>query len=280
MKERTKYFLASLGLAVAGYALIFRSRAAKWRSETEAMAAELKQAATPNSETVSFQDFDHRPAPVAAYFRFALQDGQKRIRTATIQHEGEFCLNDKWIPFVSTQVFSAHPAGFVWDAKMKMNRLLNVRVRDSFLKGRGAMSAKFLSLISVMVAHDEPQLDAGSLLRYLAEAVWLPTALLPSQNLKWTAIDDHKALATLSDGDTAVSLEFSFAPSGEISSVFAPARIYSTKGESKEYPWGGRLWNYQERNGMMIPLEGEVWWQMPEGNAPYYKGKIVGVQYD
>ena len=181
MKDRTKYFLASLGWAVAGCALILRSRAAKWRRETEAMAAELKQAAAANSETVSFQDFDQLPAPVAAYFRFALQDGQKRIRTATIQHEGEFCLNDKWIPFVSTQVFSSHPAGFVWDAKMKMNRLLNVRVRDSYLHGRGAMTVNCCRSFRLWTRTTMPQLDAGSLMRYLAEAAWLPTALLPSK---------------------------------------------------------------------------------------------------
>jgi hypothetical protein len=132
----------------------------------------------------------------------------------------------------------------------------------------------------MMDAHDDANLDAGSLIRYLAELVWLPTALLPSENLKWTPIDERRALATLSDCDSTVSLEFSFNERGEIIRFFVPARIHSLKGETKELPWAGRLWNYEERNGMMIPLEGEVSWQMPEGNAPYYKGKIVDVRYD
>lgn len=244
------------------------------------MFEKLKHVAETNTETVSFQDFDRLPATVAAYFRFALRDGQKRIRTAKIRHEGQFTLNNKWVPFASLQHFSSHPAGFVWDAKLKMNRFLNVRVRDSFLGGRGAMKVKLLALFSIMDAHDDANLDAGSLMRYLAEAAWLPTALLPSENLRWTPIDDRRALATLTDGDTTVSLEFTFNESGEILSFFAPARIYSTKGETKELPWVGRLWNYQERSGMMIPLEGEVAWQMPEGDAPYYKGKMVDVQYN
>jgi hypothetical protein len=149
-----------------------------------------------------------------------------------------------------------------------------------FLHGRGAMSAKVLSLIPVIDAHDNGGLDAGSLMRYLAEAVWLPTALLPSENLMWTPIDDRKALATLTDGETTVSLEFTFNERDEISSFFAPARIYSTKDETRELPWAGRLWNYQERNGMMIPREGEVSWQMPEGNELYYKGRIIEARYD
>lgn len=132
MKNRT-LSLATACLVGAGCGALLRSLAVKWRRETEAMVEDLEQAAVATSETVSFRDFEALPAPVAAYFRFALMDGQKRIRTATIRHEGQFFLNNKWVPFASVQHFSAHPAGFVWDAKMKMNPLLSVQVRDSLL---------------------------------------------------------------------------------------------------------------------------------------------------
>ena len=268
MKNQIK-ILAAVGVLGASCTCLLRSRAAKWKRDTEAMVEELQHAAVVPDETVSFGDFETLPAPVAAYFRFALRDGQKRIRLATIRHEGQFSLNNKWVPFTSIQHFSSYPAAFVWDAKMKMNGLLNVRVRDSFLGGRGAMKVQLLALFSIMDAHDNTALDAGSLMRYLAELAWLPTALLPSENLTWTPIDERRALATLSDGNTTVSLEFSFNERGEISSFFAPARIHSLKGETKELPWNGQMWNYQARNGMMIPLEGEVSWQMSQGNEPY-----------
>lgn len=142
------------------------------------------------------------------------------------------------------------------------------------------MKAKISSLLPVMDARDNPKLDAGALQRYLAEAVWLPTALLPSKSLKWTAIDDRKALATLSDASTTVSLEFEFNESGEITDIFAPERFREVKGEYTSFPWTGSFWNYREINGMKIPLEGEVAWQMREGNAPYWKGRIFESQYD
>ena len=281
MNNWTKYSLAGLGLVGTGLSLAFWSGAASWKSETDKLVEKLKQSASTSGEKkVSFKDFGNLPAPVAAYFRFALKEDQPLIRTARIRHEGEFKLNDKWIPFASTQNFSAHPRAFVWNADMRMNRLMNVRVRDGYVAGRGSMTAKVLSLIQVMDAHDDPKLDAGALQRYLAEAVWLPTALLPSENLKWTAIDDRKALATLSNAGTTVSLEFNFNETGEITGVFTPERFYEVKGEYKAFPWAGRLWNYREKSGMMIPLEGEVEWQLPEGNAPYWKGQIVEAKYD
>ena len=281
MKNWTKFSLTGLGLVGAGLGLAFWAGAATWKSETDKLIEKLRKSASTNGDkTVSFKDFGSLPAPVAAYFRFALKEGQPLIRTAQVRHEGEFNLNDNWIPFASAQNFSAQPPAFVWDADMRMNRLMNVRVRDAYIAERGSMTAKVLSLIPVVDERDDAKLNEGALMRYLAESAWLPTALLPSENLKWTAINDRKALATLSDCGTTVSLEFSFNETGEISSFFAPARVYSIKGEYKEFPWAGRLWNYQERNGMMIPLEGEVEWQLPDKVAPYWKGKIIEARYD
>jgi len=84
----------------------------------------------------------------------------------------------------------------------------------------------------------------------------------------------------LTDGKITVSLEFRFNDAGEIAEVFTPARFYETNGEYKTFPWLCHLWNYEERGGMMIPIEGEVEWQMPEGAAPYWKGRIAAAKYD
>lgn len=245
------------------------------------MVKKLKQSATEGAtKTVSFKDFDGLPTPVARYLRFALKEGQPVVRTAKIKYAGQFKLNDKWTLFNSEQHFSSNPPAFVWDADMRMNPLLNVRVRDAFTEGKGSGNAKIFALFSVMNAHDDIKLDAGAMQRYLAEAAWLPTALLPRENLHWTAIDENRASATLTDGTTTVSLEFRFNDVGEIAEVFTPARFYETNGEYKAFPWLCRLRNYEERSGMMIPIEGEAEWQMPEGAAPYFIGRIIEDEYD
>lgn len=281
MKRWAKYSLAGIGLVGAGVGLTFWSGAVRWNAETARMVEKLKQSASESeTKTVSFKDFDNLPAPVARYFRLVLKEGQPVIRTARVKHAGEFRLNDNWIPFESTQHFSARSPAFVWDADMKMNPLMNVRVRDGYVSGKGSMQAKISSLYTVMNAHDNAKLNAGALQRYLAESAWQPTALLPSENLQWTAIDDRKALATLTDGNTTVSLEFRFNDANEIASVFSPSHFKEVNGEYKTFPWARRFWNYEERAGMMIPSEAEVEWQMPEGNAPYWKGQIVAAEYD
>lgn len=49
------------------------------------------------------------------------------------------------------------------------------------------MKGKFLSLFPLFDAQNQRKLDEGALQRYLAEAIWFPTALLPSQGVTWTA---------------------------------------------------------------------------------------------
>ena len=276
-----KFSLAGFGLAGLGIGLTLFAGAANWKAETERAVTALKQSAAPlEKKTVSLADFDELPVPVARYFRFALKDDQKIVHIARIKHTGEFNLNDKWIPFESIQHFSSNPPAFVWDAKMQMNSLMSVRVRDGYSAGKGLMLAKIYGLFTVADADsNDNKLASGALMRFLAESAWQPTALLPSENLKWSPIDDNRALATLTDAGVTVSLEFEFNETGEIISIFSPERFREYKGEYKPFGWSGRFWDYQERNGKRIPLQGEVEWQMPEGKVPYWRGRIIEAEY-
>ena len=103
-------------------------------------------------------------------------------------------------------------------------------------------------------------MNLGALHRFLAEAVWYPTALLPSLKLRWRAIDDRTANATLTDDGSAVSLDFRFSPSGEVASIYTPARWGTFDGGYKQVPWEGHFRRYARRDGMLVPSEGEVGW--------------------
>jgi len=86
------------------------------------------------------------------------------------------------------------------------------------------MRGRIGGVFTVIDALHSPDLEAGALQRHRAECVWFPPALLPGRGVQWTAIDDKHAIATLTDGQTAASLEFRFAPTGEIVSAFTPTR--------------------------------------------------------
>lgn len=223
------------------------------------------------------------PLPVARYFRAVLRDGQPLVRHARLQQEGRFLLRPEkngWVPFTATQEVATRPPGFVWSARMRMAPGLSVRVRDGFVDGEGYMSARLMGLIPLVQVGRTPEIAAGALHRYLAEAAWFPTALLPSAGVVWAPLDDASARATLRVAAVTVSLDFRFDADGLVRSVFTPERARDVGGRSVPTPWQGRWSDYEERGGMRIPLRGEVEWLLPEGPQVYWRGRLTDVAYE
>ena len=121
--------------------------------------------------------------------------------------------------FTASQVTSPSLSEYVWDARFSLMPLLYLRVIDSFVGGRGAGQVALLSAVPIGSAGGTTEMNSSSLHRFLAEAVWYPTALLPIPALSWTLIDDASALVTLTQGAISVSLEFRFNQCDEVESV-------------------------------------------------------------
>ena len=47
-------------------------------------------------------------------------------------------------------------------------------------------------------------------MRFFADTAWHPTALLPSQGVRWEAVNDRSAYATLTEGDISITMLFTF----------------------------------------------------------------------
>jgi hypothetical protein len=156
---------------------------------------------------------------------------------------------------------------------------LPVRVHDAYIAGEGTLHASLLGLFTVVDMRGTRDVAEGELMRFFAEAAWYPTALLPSQGVHWEAVDDHSAKATLEEGDITITMLFTFNEEGLIDTVRAEARGRAVGEEVIPTPWHGRFWNYEERNGMRVPLDGEVAWLLPEGEKPYWRGHITEIRY-
>ena len=157
---------------------------------------------------------------------------------------------------------------------------LPVRVHDSYAAGEGVLHASLLGLFTVADMRGTGDVAEGELMRFFAEAAWYPTALLPSQGVRWEAAGDHSAYATLEEGDHTITMLFTFDEEGLIDTVHAEARGRAVGGEVVPTPWQGHFWNYKQRGGMRVPLDGEVAWLPPEGELPYWRGHINEVSYE
>jgi len=223
------------------------------------------------------------PAPVQRYLNKAIPEGQPYVRAVRLHQVGEFRLGDRtapWKPLEAEQVFTVDPPGFVWDAQIDMAPLVSARVVDMYKEGQGALRAKVFSTLLVADAPSCPEIDSGELMRYLAESVWFPTALLPSQGVVWSPIDAHSARATLEHQGNRVSLVFTFNDEDDVARVHTESRYREIDGEYEATPWTGYFSNYQIRNGLCIPLDGEVMWNLPDGDLPYWRAHLDNIHYD
>jgi hypothetical protein len=228
-------------------------------------------------------EVEHLPLPVRRYFAAAVPEGQPAIRRARLRQRGEFLVKPEpggWKPFHAVQHVAVFPPGFVWDARIRMAPGVAVRVRDGFVQGEGTMSASLMGWKTILRVENTRDIAAAALMRYLAEAVWVPTALLPSAGVAWSSVDDSTARATLAAEGTSASLDFRFRPDGLVASIYAAHRGREVDGKSIPTPWQGRWTAWEDHGGMRIPVEGEVEWLLPEGPQPYWRGRLTRIAYD
>ena len=256
----------------------------QWDGGTRQLRALLAGARMPMA-TVRYDAAEtmELPAPVRRYFSLALREGQAMVASVELEHRGTFNMGEtapQWKEFQSTQYVVMQKPGFDWNGTILMMPGLPVYVHDAYVVGQGILRAEMAGLFTLADMAGTPEAAEGELMRFLAEAAWYPTRLLPSQGVVWEAVDEKRARATLVDGGTRVQLEFRFGEDGLIAGVRAAAR-YRTVGKRLEAaPWEGRFWAYREHDGMKVPMEGEVSWILPAGPWPYWRGRITQLRYE
>ena len=277
-------FVVTLTVLVAG---LMAYGSWRWNERSTTLIEKLVAARLPHAVVrYDARELQALPPPVQRYFRAALTDGQAIITAVSIRHGGTFNMSataEQWKPFTSEQRVITGRPGFVWDARVMMLPGVPVHVHDAYIAGSGLLHGAVLGLVTVVNMAESPELARGELMRFFAEAAWYPTALLPSQGVRWEAVDDSSAHAVLTDGPLTLQLLFRFNAEGLIDTVRAEARGRVVDGKTVTAPWQGRYWRYAMQDGMRVPQEGEVAWVLSEGSEgekPYWRGKTLSSRYE
>ena len=265
------------GAAGFGLAAFGNSR---WQAATQAQMALLEAArARVPAGRYDARELDGLPASVQRYFRAVLKDGQPLIAAATFELAGTINMSttgENWKPFTSTQRAVTHRPGFLWNGRVAMLPGLAAHVHDSYIAGVGTLHAAMLGLFTVAEVQGGGEIARGELMRYFAEMPWYPTALLPSQGVRWAAVDDRSANATLVDGPISLTLLFRFDDAGLITSVHADARGSGVGKDMVMLPWDCNVSSYRLRHAMMVPTRGGA----AKGGKPYFVGDLASMVFE
>jgi hypothetical protein len=184
-----------------------------------------------------------------------------------------------WMPVEAEQYFTVANPGFVWIADVKAAPLMHLAGRDKYMSGKGHMLIKFFSLFPVADSKGK-QIDQGTLLRYLAETVWFPSAAVRNY-ISWEEIDSLNARARMSFGGVTASGIFRFSSEGDVLS-FEARRYYDRKEGATLETWhvGTDENGYKSFDGIRIPARSMVTWKLKTGDFTWYLVEITDLEYN
>lgn len=232
-----------------------------------------------STKAIDEDDIKDLPYPVQNWLTNSNVIGKEEIKTVRLKQEGRMRTkkNGPWMSTKAEQYFTVEEPGFVWIADVKMASLIHLSGIDTFNAGKGKMKIKVLSLIPV-VDSEGPEMDSSTLMRYLAEMMWFPTAAL-SPYIKWEEIDQNSAKAIMEYGALSVSGIFYFNDNGDILR-FVGKRYKEVNGKYILTDWGGINKEFKEFDGIRLPSKSVVTWFEEDGEFNWFELEITELQYN
>ena len=211
------------------------------------------------------------PAPVQRYFRGVLPEGQHYLRGVRLRHTGQFkaALQQGWTSIEGEEYLVADPPSFIWQGATRW-----FTARDSYVRGHGHLGVRLLGAVPILCGAG-PSYDQGELLRWLGESTWLPTALLPSRQVQWSAVDEDSARLSLTHGGQTVHYLVRFNARHEI----AQCETERYQGETRLLPWIGRFSHYRKVLGVRVPMQLEALWVQDGRQCPYARFTVQELEY-
>ena len=225
-----------------------------------------------SGHSFNYQLLEGLPEPVQRYFKLVLKEGQPYINYIRLKHDGQFKtdLKKDWVNITGEQYFTTQKPGFIWKGKTSL-----FVARDMYIADQGRLIATILSLINVVDAQGD-QYNEGELLRWLAESVWFPTNLLPSERLQWSVIDHSSANLTFKYKSLSLFYIVLFNNAGEITEMQTQRYMNGKRSET----WICKMYDYKLLNEIIIPTSAEALWRLKEGDFSYAKFNVKAIEYD
>jgi len=238
-----------------------------------------------NSNNVTKQDIVNEadlaglPDTVQRYLRYTGIVGKEKINTVRLKQKGTLrqTPEDSWKSITAVEYFSVNPPAFIWMGQMAAGPFSIISARDSYQDEHGRMCIKMLGIKTIGDVQGE-EMDYSSLVRYLNEMMWFPTAFV-NDNIRWDAIDNYSAKVTITDNDKSASATLYFDEKGAITN-FVSDRYHEVNGIYVKDTWETPMTGYGEFNGLKLPVKGDAVWKMSSGDFSYIELEVIALEYN
>ncbi|WP_291789299.1 DUF6544 family protein [Cecembia sp.] len=223
----------------------------------------------------------HLPISVRRWLQYSGVIGRPAIQSVYMQQSYQLKLKPEqknWYTANATQLSVTNPPSFVWSVDVQMMPLLYAFGRDKFVEGKGEMLIKLLSLLPVAKDGYNPQFNEAALQRFLGELVWYPSAAVLDY-IEWEEIDNNKAEATMTIGQTKGKGVFEFDDEGKLLQ-FTANRYMSSGADAIKKDWVVRTLSYKEFNGVQLPNKCNATWVLESGDWTWALFEVDSVVFN
>ncbi len=240
----------------------------------------IKSMTNQNSgQIITPEMIENLPDPVRRYMIYTGVLGTPWIHSVRLKQVGTFRTGAErpWMPVSAEEFYTVEPPSLIWNARFKLFGLPLLRAKDRYEAGHGHMYGKLAGLYTVFDAKGE-ELNQATMIRYLNEIMWFPSAFL-GDNISWEAIDDDCARVTFTDHGRSVSAQMFFDEDGRLTN-FTTMRYREIDGAYSLDPWCTPITEYGERAGLKLPTRGTAVWKLESGDLIYADLAITEVEYN
>jgi hypothetical protein len=219
------------------------------------------------------------PEVVQRYLRYSQVIGKETIRTVRLKQRGKMrrSAQQPWMKLDAEEYYSVNPPRFVWVGTIRKAGFPLVRARDRYWDGKGNMQIQ-LGTIFTIANTTGTEMDQGSMMRYLSEMIWFPTAFL-EPNVSFEPVDQTSAKVTLTDLGKQVTATMYFDEEGRLTDFVAP-RYREVSGTNELDTWSTPVTAYGEYEGFKLPVKGKAVWKLKEGDLEYMDVAIPALEYN
>jgi len=186
--------------------------------------------------------------------------------------------NGNWMKFSARQYFTVAKPQFVWQTSVNVFPLITLNGRDKFIDGRGHLLIRLLSLFTVAKSGNDEKVNSATMIRYLAEISWFPSAAL-SKFIRWEPVDSFSAKAIMDFQGVRAEGVFHFNPAGDFVR-FTADRYMGNGKDAKLEKWLVEVTGYKEFHGYHIPHKNKVTWQLQTGDFNWADIEITEMDFN
>ncbi|HEY9178958.1 MAG TPA: DUF6544 family protein [Flavipsychrobacter sp.] len=261
-----------LAVAVFGYGQWSFNRMVY--AEAEKVITELSK----EDKIVTVEMVQDLPAPVQHWLRSSGVVGKPLTYNLRLKQTGKMrtAPSQPWMAVEAEQYFNVEEPAFVWQVHARMKGM-PVNGRDKYMDGQGNMLIMASGLIRI-VDGSGMEINQGSMLRYMGEVCWFPSAAL-SKYISWEEIDSNRARMVMNYKGLNAEGICTFDGEGRLLR-FDAKRYMGSGNDATLNDWYAVCLEWKEMDGIIIPVKGTVNWQLPEGPFDYYHYTITELEYN